>query len=89
MQKIKITVIKCAFHEDLVRDYARPGLGPCTYNREGMEFVCENGCYMADGKFGQLSVVMQDKDAVLALTGDCETPHETLKTFWDTVYPLL
>ncbi len=24
-----------------------------------------------------------------ALTSDCETPHETLGAFWETVYPLL
>lgn len=48
-----------------------------------------NGCYLADGKFGQVSVVMQEKGAVLALTSDCETPHETLKAFWETVYPTL
>jgi len=41
MRKVKATVLKCAFHEDLVRNYAKPGLGPCRYNREGMEFICE------------------------------------------------
>jgi hypothetical protein len=24
--------------------------------------------------------------AVTAATSDCETPHETLKVFWETVY---
>lgn len=49
MRKVKITVLKCAFHEDLVRDYAKPGLGPCRYNTEGMEFVCENGWQKPEG----------------------------------------
>ena len=37
--KVKITVIKCAWHQDLVDKYANPGLEPCTYNKEGMTFI--------------------------------------------------
>ena len=43
MKKVKITVLKCAWHQDLADQYANPGLGPCTYNREGMVFICTNG----------------------------------------------
>jgi len=43
MKKVKITVLKCAYHKDLVEKYARPGLGPCHYNTEGMTFYCTNG----------------------------------------------
>lgn len=58
--------------------------------RYGLGFwLHPNGCYMADGKFGQFSVVMQEKGAVLVPTSDCETPHETLRAFWETVYPTL
>ena len=47
------------------------------------------GRNLANGKYGQFSVVMQEKGAVLAITSDCETPHETLKAFWETAYPEL
>lgn len=39
MKKVKITVIKNAFHQDLAEKYARPGLGPCAHNTEGMTFI--------------------------------------------------
>lgn len=48
MKKVKITVLKCAYHKDLVEQYANPGLGPCTYNREGMSFI-SNGWQKPEG----------------------------------------
>lgn len=39
MKKVKITVVKCAFHQDLADQYAAPGLGPCRYNQVGMSFI--------------------------------------------------
>ena len=40
MKQVKITVVKCAWHQDLADQYATGGgPGPCTYNREGMSFV--------------------------------------------------
>lgn len=38
MKKIKITVVKTTFNEDLVQQDAREGLGPCTYNQVGQVF---------------------------------------------------
>ena len=49
MKKVKITVLKCAWHQDLADKYASPGLGPCRYNREGMEFICTNGWQKPEG----------------------------------------
>ena len=43
MKKVKITVLKGAYHKDLVDAYAAPGLGPCDYNTEGMSWICTNG----------------------------------------------
>ena len=43
MKRVKITVVKRAWHQDLADRYASPGLGPCDYNVEGMSFICENG----------------------------------------------
>lgn len=46
--------------------------------------------YRADGKYGQYSVIMEDKNAVLAVTADCQNPkEELLQPFWDMVYPKL
>ena len=40
MKKVKITVVKCAWHQDLVDTYsATGGSGPCKYNSEGMTFI--------------------------------------------------
>ena len=49
MKKVRITVVKCAWHQDLADQYANPGLGPCRYNREGMQFICENGWQKPEG----------------------------------------
>ncbi len=44
--------------------------------------------YRADGKYGQYSVIMEEKHAVLAVTADCQNPkEELLLPFWDIVYP--
>ena len=48
MKRVKITVVKCAWHQDLADAYAKPGLKPCTYNREGMVFY-SNGWQKPDG----------------------------------------
>lgn len=39
MKKVKITVLKCSFHQELVEKYGHPSLTPCLYNREGMTFI--------------------------------------------------
>lgn len=49
MGKVKITVVKCGWHQDLADQYADPKLGPCTYNREGMTFICPNGWLKPEG----------------------------------------
>ena len=41
--------MKCAWHHDLADRYAKPGLGPCKYNREGMTFLCANDFQKTDG----------------------------------------
>lgn len=38
MKKVRITVMECAFHQDLAEKYAAPGLGPCEYNTPGQVF---------------------------------------------------
>lgn len=38
MKKVKITVMKTTFQEDLALRYGRPGLKPCSYHTEGSVF---------------------------------------------------
>jgi len=48
MKKVKITVVKTTFNEDLAKIDAHPTLGPCTYNIEGQVFY-SNGWQKPDG----------------------------------------
>ena len=43
MKKVKITVLKVTFDEDLAKEYAEPGLGPCQVMKEGQVFVAGLG----------------------------------------------
>lgn len=38
MKMVKITVLKCAWHPDLVEKYASPGLVPCDYHQPGQVY---------------------------------------------------
>ena len=49
MAKVKITVVKKAFHQDLIDEYLHPdskeqGFGICTAFEEGQEFVVGAAC---------------------------------------------
>lgn len=48
MKKVKITVVKTTFNEDLVKADAKEGLGPCTYNKVGQVFYT-NGWQKPEG----------------------------------------
>lgn len=43
MKKVKITVLKTTFDADLARDYAMPGLKPCSVMKEGQVFYAGLG----------------------------------------------
>lgn len=62
-----------------------------TGNGEGYGYgfwTGPGGTYRADGKYGQYSIIMEEKQAVLAVTADCRNPREELlKPFWEMVYP--
>ena len=49
----------------------------------------DDGVYLADGKYGQFSVIMPKKHAVLAVTMDDPDPHRLLELFEKEVYPEL
>ena len=39
MKKVKITVLKVAFYEDLAKEYGVEGLAPCSIMKEGQVFL--------------------------------------------------
>ena len=41
MKKVKITVLKTTFDEDLAREYGVPGLGPCPMLTAGQGFYAD------------------------------------------------
>lgn len=50
---------------------------------------CKHGFYRADGAFGQLAVVMPDKDTVLAATSGSDDIALILKHVWDHIMPAI
>ncbi len=44
MTKVKITVLKTEFYEDLARTYGRKELGPCAAMKEGQVFYADVKC---------------------------------------------
>lgn len=44
MKKVKITVMRKMFNEDLVREYGAEGLTPCPMLREGQVFYADYAC---------------------------------------------
>lgn len=41
MKKCRIEVLKTTFHEDLAKEYGRPGLGKCPFHKAGDVFYSE------------------------------------------------
>lgn len=60
--------------------------------QEGYSFLFWNGqhaSYRASGKYGQYSIVMEDKNAVLAIQAESVRHAEFMDLFWNEVYPNL
>ena len=54
----------------------------------GFQFwQCTHGAYRADGAFGQLSIVMPQHEAVLALTGGITSIQASLDLVWEHLLP--
>ncbi len=49
---------------------------------------CTHGCYRAAGAYGQLAVIMPDKDAVLAINS-CSPMRKTLEHLWKILLPAM
>jgi uncharacterized repeat protein (TIGR04076 family) len=43
MPKIKITVLKRTFNKEIADEYLGTRAGPCDLNKQGLEFISENG----------------------------------------------
>ena len=54
----------------------------------GFQFwQCTHGAFRADGAFGQLSIVMPEHEAVLALTGGITSIQDSLDLVWEHLLP--
>lgn len=50
---------------------------------------CRHNCYRADGAFGQYTVVMPDKDAVISITAGLSDMVKELQLVWDYLLPAM
>lgn len=50
---------------------------------------CRNGYYRGDGAFGQYIIVMQDKDAVIAINSETEDMQGILNLVWQHLLPAM
>jgi hypothetical protein len=48
---------------------------------------CTNNCFRADGAYGQIILVMPDKDAVLVITSESRDMQEELNLVWKYLLP--
>lgn len=59
---------------------------------EGYGYLFWRGQYdsfRADGKYGQYSIVLKDKNAVIAVNAECREQQKILDCIWDKLYNLL
>lgn len=68
----------------------RPG-GPVDGRGYGYLFWTEpqDHAYMADGKYGQYAIILEDKRAVVAVSAESREPDRIRQCLRETVYPLL
>lgn len=60
--------------------------------REGYGYLMwrgEHNSYRADGKYGQLSIVFPDKEAVISVQCECRDTGKLLRAIYDDLYPQL
>lgn len=49
----------------------------------------EQGTFRADGKYGQLSILCRDKDAVISIVAECRDTDSLNRAIFDELYPQL
>lgn len=50
---------------------------------------CQHGLYRGDGSFGQFCIVMDEYDAVLAITGAAKDMQQVMNLVWDYLLPAM
>lgn len=50
---------------------------------------CQNGAYRGDGAFGQYTIVLPDKDAVIVMTGESNNMQGELDLVWQHLLPAI
>jgi CubicO group peptidase (beta-lactamase class C family) len=48
-----------------------------------------HGSYRADGKYGQIAMILEDKNVAVACNAESRDPKEFLEPFWEIIYPNL
>lgn len=49
----------------------------------------DKGSFRADGKYGQFTILMRDKNAVVTIVAECRSQHQLLRAVFDSIYPQL
>ncbi len=49
----------------------------------------KHGSYRADGKYGQYSIVIREKNAVVTINAQCENQDDLLSFVYETIFPAL
>jgi len=52
-------------------------------------WCCTHGAYRLDGAWGQFSIIIPDKNAVVAINEMSRNTHKTLEAVWKYIYPAL
>lgn len=63
--------------------------GNCHSEYSLLFWNCPDGAYRADGKYGQYSIVLPEKDAVVAINAFCRGEGDILQYVWTDIVPLL
>ena len=93
MKKVKITVLKCAWNEEIVEEYAAPGLKPCDYHLPGQVYYT-NGWQKPAGMCDNAWKSMMEYAMTLAhgggnfYDGELKDPHAFVASCNDGFRPV-
>lgn len=65
------------------------GRGDGGYGYGYLFWLGREHSYRADGKYGQIGLVLEEKNAVVAFNADSSNPQRILDCIWETVWPKL
>jgi uncharacterized repeat protein (TIGR04076 family) len=93
MKLVKITVLKCAWNGELAEKYAKPGLGPCDFQKPGQVFYT-NGWQKPEGMCDNAWKSMMEYAMTLAqgggnfYNGELKDPHAFIASCNDGFRPV-